>query len=99
MTNFSKVTILAIFSVFILASCNRYIAAQKEVKEYYYDCPMHKDYIRYKPGVCPTCGMTLEKWEIGKMEKRNISNSQNSDSHSGHSGSGSYGGSSGGHQH
>jgi hypothetical protein len=99
MTNFNKAITLAIFTVFVLTSCNRQIAAQKDVKEYYYDCPMHKDYVRFKPGVCPACGMTLEKWEIDKMEKRNKSNAQNSDSHSGHKGFGSYGGSSGGHQH
>jgi hypothetical protein len=99
MTNFNRIITLILFTSIIFTSCNRQIAAQKEVKQYYYDCPMHKDYIRYKPGNCPTCGMTLEKWEIDQMEKRNISNSQNSSSHSGHTGSGSYGGSSGGHQH
>jgi len=102
MANFNKVFALAVFAVLIFTSCNRQIVAQKEVKQYYYDCPMHKDYIAYKPGKCPTCGMTLDSWDMDKMAKRQANNDHNShnsgSSHSGHTGSGSFGGS-GGHQH
>lgn len=60
MANFSKVLALAVFTSLILTSSNRHIFAQKEAKKYYYDCPMHKDYIAYQPGKYPTCGMTLD---------------------------------------
>jgi hypothetical protein len=91
MAKFIKVLVFAGFTALIFTSCSRHIIAQKEVKQYYYDCPMHKDYIAYKPGKCPTCGMTLDRWDMDKMAKRQAKNdhsSHNSGStHSGHSGS------------
>jgi hypothetical protein len=99
MANFNKIFALAVLTALIFTSCNRQIVAQKEVKQYYYDCPMHKDYIAYKPGKCPTCGMTLDRWDMDKMAKRQANNDHSShasgSSHSGHSGSGSMGGGSG----
>jgi len=97
MTKFKIVFALAVFAALIFNSCNRHIVAQKEAKQYYYDCPMHRDYIAYKPGKCPTCGMTMDRWDMDKMARRNANNSHNSgNSHNGHTGSGSMG-SHGGH--
>ncbi len=99
MANFIKIFALALLTALIFTSCNRQIVAQKEVKQYYYDCPMHKDYIAYKPGKCPMCGMTLDRWDMDKLAKRQAKNDHSShasgSSHSGHSGSGSMGGGSG----
>ena len=98
MNKFVIAVIIAVTTGILFTSCNRNIVAQKEDMSYYYDCPMHRDYIRYKPGNCQICGMTLDKWEIGKMEKRNLGNSNNSsNSHNGHTGTGSSGGHGGHH--
>lgn len=43
----------------------------------YYYCPMHKDYVQYKPGYCPNCGMSLSY-----MDKSNNDDSQNKDGYS-----------------
>jgi hypothetical protein len=37
-----------------------------------YTCPMHPEVQSDKPGVCPKCGMTLEKLEIADSTKMQI---------------------------
>ena len=73
--------LVVIVSMFVLASCNKHIASNKE-KQYYYSCPMHYNDIYYTPGTCPKCGMTLEAWDMENLPK-----SSSASSHSGHSGS------------
>lgn len=69
MIKFKIILIVIVFTGLLSGSCNRHMAHQKEEKTYYYDCPIHQDYISYQPGKCPKCGMVLEQWEMDKTAK------------------------------
>lgn len=84
MTKFKVTVVLILFTGLLFNSCNRHIAQLKEVKQYYYTCPMHPADIYYQPGKCPKCGMLLEAWDMKNMPKSSDS------SHSDHSDSGGH---------
>ena len=89
MTNFKILMVMFVLTSLILSSCNRHIVKHKEKPQYYYNCPMHTNYISDEPGKCPKCGMTLEQMELDKLRIKNAG--------SPHSGYSSSGGHSGGH--
>src|SRR3972149_105306 len=76
-------TTIVISFVLVLSACNKNIIARNEIKRYYYDCPIHRDYIAYSPGKCPKCGMDLQKWEMENNPRKSPGNS-----HGGHINSG-----------
>ncbi len=88
MTKFKIAIILTVFTSLLFISCNKRIAERKEVKQYYYSCPMHPDFISYQPGKCAKCGMTMEQWDLDNMPRKKSGGSSNGNSgiggHSGH---------------
>lgn len=86
MAKYKVAIVLILFTSLLFSSCNRHIAQHKETKQYYYDCPIHKEYISYSPGKCPKCGLTLDQWDMENMPKKS------GNSHSGHSSSGTQSG-------
>lgn len=87
MTRFKIAVILVLFTSLIFSTCNRHIAQSKEVKQYYYTCPMHSEVIEMKPGKCPKCGMTLEQWDMEHIPKKSGSSQIGNSNSEGHSGS------------
>lgn len=83
MTIFKTGPVIIILATLLVSSCSRHIAQYKEVKQYYYTCPMHPNDIYFFSGKCPKCGMTMEAWDMKNMPKSNSYSS-------GHSGSGGH---------
>lgn len=72
----SVVILLTLIVGLSFSSCNRHIAQQKTITHsYYFTCPMHEDYVAFRPGKCPQCGMSLEQRDMKDIPRRTPSNS------------------------